>query len=278
LLAITVLGGNLYVLNMSDPHVRRSMGDAASPFRRIVDALRGARPVVNELLAKLREIAARGFVRTLRAGPTGVGMTLETMLGIAANSARTPDFHGIELKAKRHRASAGINRSTLFSKAPSWKLSPVGSAMGLLQKRGYLTDGRLQLYQTLSGDRLNGRRLALEIDGSADWLKQVHIDAETQRITHDVTWELDKLRADLAAKHAETFWVRAVTRGRADEEEFHYVEVSHTRRPMVRNLAALVEAGVITVDYLLHLDGTRVRDHGYLFKIHPGDMDALFPR
>jgi hypothetical protein len=279
LLALTVLGGDLFVLNMSDPGVRRSLEDAGSPFRKVVDTRRVASSASDELLARLREVAARGFVKTLRAGDTGVGMTLETMLGIAANSARAPDFKGIELKAKRSRLGSSVNRSTLFSKVPNWKLSPVQSAMGLLRRRGYRDPaGRLQLYHTLHGDRLNSLGLMLKVDGGNDWLKQVHVDAASKREEHDVTWELEKLRADLAAKHRETFWVHAITRGRHADEEFHYVEVMHTRTPMVRNFAALVEAGVITVDYLLHQQGDRARDHGYLFKIHPGNLDALFPR
>jgi hypothetical protein len=47
---------------------------------------------------------------------------------------------------------------------------------------------------------------------------------------------------------------------------------------MTANFVALVEAGVITVDYALHKKSeTRARDHGYLFKIHPDNLGALFP-
>lgn len=46
---------------------------------------------------------------------------------------------------------------------------------------------------------------------------------------------------------------------------------------MTRNFAALVEAGVITVDYLPHRQGDRARNHGYLFKIRPDNVGALFP-
>jgi hypothetical protein len=81
----------------------------------------------------------------------------------------------------------------------------------------------------------------------------------------------------LATKHKQTFWVRAQCQGAGKDEEFHYVEVQHTRAPLVRNIGALIESGIITVDYALHLQGARVRDHGYLFKMHPGSIDALFP-
>lgn len=278
LLALTIIDDTLYVLNMSDAVVRTSLDDATSPFRRIIDANRKTSHAVGELLELLREISARGFVPTLRPGDTGVGMTLETLLGIAANSSRTPDFKGIELKAKRSARRGKDNRSTLFSKVPNWKLSPIGSALELLARRGYIdTDGRRSLYHTLRGDKPNSLGLTLEVDAEKDWLKQVYVDRTSGRRQHDVTWEMPALKRDLAAKHKETFWVQAKCRGRGDYEEFHYVAVQHTRAPMVGNLPALIEAGVVTVDYALHLAGTRARDHGYLFKIHPSNLGALFP-
>lgn len=277
LLALTVLQGELYALNMSDPRVRASLDDPSSPFRKALAAKRLASPIVDELLHKLRGICARGFIRTLRPGDTGVGMTLETLLGIRANSARAPDYRGVELKAKRRRRRSSENRSTLFSKVPAWRLSPVGSALGLLQRRGYLdASGRLQLYHQLDGGRPNSLGLMLEIDPQRQWLKQVFVPPKGEP-EHDVTWELPVLEADLAAKHRETFWVAADCRGVGGDEEFHYIEVQHTRQPLVRNFAPLIEAGVISVDYLLHQEGTRARDHGYLFKIHPRNLGALFP-
>lgn len=278
LLAMVVISDTLYILNMSDPAVRASLNDAGSPFRRVVDSSRTTSDVANELLDLLRDISTRGYIRTLRSGDTGVGMTLETLLGIQANSNRTPDYKGIELKAKRSRLNRADNRSTMFSKAPKWKLSPVGNAMALLNRRGYSDpDGRLALYHTLRGDRPNSLGLALEVDPVNDWLKQIHINPENKKVEHDTTWEMPELKQCLASKHKETFWVQAFCRGASDAEEFHYTAVQHTRGPMTGNLPVLIETGVVTVDYAMHQSGNRVRDHGYLFKIHPSNLGALFP-
>lgn len=278
LLALTVIAGTLYVLNMSDPSVQVSLDDPGSPFREVVDNADHGDGTANELLGLLREISARGFTRTLRPGDTGIGFTLETLLGISANSSRAPDYKGIELKAKRSRLGGDRNRSTLFSKVPNWKLSPVGNALGLLDARGYVDgDGRVSLYHTLSARAPNSLGLALDIDPENDWLRQVYHDP-SRGVVHDVTWEIPALKSDLAAKHRQTFWVRAACRGTGDEEEFHYVEVQRTRRPLTANFVALIEAGIITVDYALHKQSaTRARDHGYLFKIHPANLGALFP-
>lgn len=279
LLALTVIDSTLYVLNMSDPFVQVSLEDAGSPFRKLFDRADPGDAVASELLGLLRQISSRGYLRTLRAGDTGIGLTLETMLGISANSKQAPDYKGIEIKAKRSRTGSRMTRSTLLSKVPNWNLSPVRNALGLLNARGYVDeDGRLSLYHTLSALEPNSLGLALDIDADNDWLRQIHCDPVTRRVVHDVTWEIPILKNDLAAKHRQTFWVRAVCRGVGQDEEFHYVEVKRTRRPITTNFVALVEAGVITVDYTLQKkSGTRVRDHGYLFKIRPDNLGALFP-
>jgi hypothetical protein len=118
---------------------------------------------------------------------------------------------------------------------------------------------------------------SLSIDGEKDWLRQNHITAEA--VTRMAVWELTKLRYRLTSKHRQTFWVSAQTRRKGPAEEFHYLEVEHTRAPRVRNFEALIEAGVITLDYTLYerARGGAVGDHGYLFKINPKDFNALFP-
>lgn len=279
LLALSVIAGTMYVLNMSDPEVRLSLDDVSSPFRVRIDSVDVSNAAKNELLDLLREISSRGYQRTLRSGDTGVGYTLESMLGISANSSQAPDYKGIEIKSKRSRIAGDTNRSTLFSKVPNWSLSPVGSALGLLNARGYVdSNGRLSLYHTLSGRAPNSLGLALDIDIDRDWLRQVYHDPNTRQVIHDVTWEIPILKNDLAAKHRQTFWVRAMCRGVGEDEEFHYVEVQYTRRPITANFVVLVEAGIITVDYALHKRSeTQARDHGYLFKIRPDNLGALFP-
>jgi hypothetical protein len=91
LLALTVIDNKMYVLNMSDPTVQVSLHNASSPFRKVVDRAEEGDSVAGELLALLREISSKGFLPTLRPGDTGVGYTLETLLGISANSNKAPD-------------------------------------------------------------------------------------------------------------------------------------------------------------------------------------------
>jgi len=280
LLALFVIDSSLYIINTSNFHILNSIHDAASPLGNIAVKMRpGIAPEVTELLDRIRKISERGFIPTMRPGDTGIGMTLETLLGIAANANKIPDYKGIEIKAKRLGGRAS-NRVTLFSQVPSWQLSPIGSAWNLLSTYGYERNGKLRLNHEIDAKAPNSIGFMLSVDAARDWLKQNHVDKVTQATKHVTTWEMDTLRKRLSEKHPQTFWVGAKCRGKREAEEFHYVQIEHTRSPKVRNFDALLEGGQISVDYLMSQKDPHkqtVRDHGYLFKINPRDFDALFP-
>jgi len=278
LLALIVRDDAVYIVNCSRADIVASAANPATPLGSLAASARpNADPVAIELLDMIRDVAARGFIPTMRSGDTGIGMTLETLLGIAANTSKSPDYKGIEIKAKRLRKGRA-NRITLFSQVPDWKLSPIGSAWNLLSTYGYERNGKLRLNHEMNATAPNSIGFMLEIDAAKDWLKQNHCDAATSVTQHVTTWEMDKLRARLSEKHPQTFWVSANVRGTGATEEFHYIQVEHTKRPKVRNFDALIEGGIISVDYLMSQKGpNRVRDHGYLFKMNPSDFGALFP-
>jgi hypothetical protein len=270
----------LYIINCSDrAAVEYALSDD-SPLSALFRKISGSQSyAATGLIRKLKKISAKGYIPTITQGDTGIGMTLEAELGIAANSIAEPDYRGIELKASRRKPKGTKNRVTLFSKAPNWKLSPVGKAINLLNKRGYNDkDGRLNLYHTLNGKKPNSLGLQLVVDYKSDTLKQIHIEGDTN--IHDTSWKLDDLRNSLCTKHPETFWVKADTKDINGREHFHYTDVIYTQSPKVQYLEMLIEDGVITLDYAMHKrsSGNAVRDHGYLFKILPANFNALFPK
>ena len=60
---------------------------------------------IAELKDKLSEINQKGYIVSLRKGNTGVGYTLETLLGLKENNLKTPDFGDVELKSQRNGVS-----------------------------------------------------------------------------------------------------------------------------------------------------------------------------
>lgn len=277
-IALVATGDTLLVANLSDRAVVSEDYELSPAFAEAVAPAKASNPHAGRLLDLIKDISTQGYVDALRHGPTGVGFTLETMLGIQANSSRAPDYFGIELKASRSMPKARNNRITLFSKAPDWPSSPCRSGTEILRRHGYEREGRLQLYCSLNNTP-NSLGHFLRVDGDADRLRAMHAaKAAPVREQEVVNWDLGGLRATLAAKHKETFWVKARTRrALGGGEQFHFYEVHHTQAPLTLNLGEMLDAGRVEVDYAMHLLNQRARDHGYLFKIFPKDMVALFP-
>lgn len=282
LLALLVYEGGLYVVNCSLPGLLATMSRDETPLAKLLASMSpGDENAVAELLQMMRVIHKEGFVRTHRAGDTGIGKTLENLLGVAENSRKTPDYKGIEIKSKRVRSNRATTRSSLFGQTPAWHLSPIRSAWQLLSTYGYRNEAnRLQLYHEINARSPNSLGFVLEVDAELEWLKQIYVDQRSRTRRHLTTWEMAVLHARLLEKHPKTFWVEADCRGAGADEEFHFVRVVHTRSPIIRNFDALLESGQISVDYTLSAaqeERQTVRDHGYNFKIHPRHRNALFP-
>lgn len=275
LVATFIADGVLTFCTLSDPRVWAHRNDADSPLHQILERVSKQSPMEAELLDLINSIARQGFVRSLRTGDTGIGFTLESLLGIDANSSKSPDYKGIELKAARSfRKGKGRNRVTLFSQVPDWSSSRVGTALELVETFGYLdSSGRQSLYCTTS-NRPNPQSLYLvvEDDGSVKCMS-------AKAATEVVRWDLTSLEHRLAEKHASTFWVKAdVAASPSGDEYFHFRQVIHSRRPILANLGPLIQSGRVTMDFTVHVkENGRTRDHGYLFKIDPQNLDLLFP-
>jgi len=277
LLALIVINRELFIANCS---YKRSLDYALEVALPKVNLI--VSDVASELLGKLCGISNQGFIQTIKSGDTGVGMTVERQLGITPNSSRNPDYKGIELKSTRTGKNLGQRyRSTLFSSVPDWSLSPSAPKESLLEKRGYIDDeGLLALRHTVSALKPNSLGLYLDLDYINGYLRQMFRDVrvEDYQPEHDTTWLLEGLKKRLLDKHAETFWIKAVSRGGGDGEEFHYVQAEHTMNPYISRFETLIETGIITMDYTMHIKASgKWRDHGFLFKLKPNQLSSLFP-
>jgi hypothetical protein len=278
-LAIIALRDELFVFNMSDANVVQAFSIPGScPYEILAECSEIISPIAKELLDKLREIHNKGFIQGISYGDTNVGMTLENLLGIKPNSSQAPDYKGIELKTSRKLGQAvqkisKTKQVTLFSKTPDWKRSKF-NARQILEKFGYITDNRLNLYCTVS-NKPNPQGLYLDAKDEVDLFNK----AKTESYTGDVAvWSLEDLKAKFSLKHNETFWVQASSQILDGKEFFQYNLVRHTRKPNVSNLASLIDAGIVTLNYTLSLKPNgAVRDHGYEFRTTSDKFSYLFP-
>ncbi len=233
------------------------------------------------LLSSLRSIAAEGWIKSLRDGDTGVGYTLETKLGIAANSRRTPDYMGVELKSKRIRKGRiSGERITLFSKTPDWKLTKKTGGMTPRELVNFVGTFSLahdcKIYYATIYPSPNPQGVRAEIiQADSGQIFQTVCEREQTHIAH--CWRISDLQTSLQKKHRETAFVNVESRLSSRGEEFLFTGLTYRSRPACENLEYLLSSGDITVDYTLSLpSSTRVRDHGYLFRMPSNRLKRLF--
>lgn len=274
ILGIFEFDKKFYVLNLTQLDIEYILRQGAgNPVAHLIQNIsQDANKISQELLAKIQAIASRGLIKGIGTGDTAVGRTLETLLGIAINSSKSPDYKGIELKSFRDKRG---NRKTLFAKVPDWKLSKFKSSAEILDNFGYKRGEDFKLYCTVSALKANSQGLLLRIDEAASQLVEQSKDL---KIGDFAVWQLGQLHSELTKKHRETFWVAADASIVGGTEHFRFKKIEHTRSPIVSQFDLLLEQGIITMDHLIKKKSNgKVSEKGPLFKIKPDKLDMLFP-
>jgi len=278
--ALVAFDQRLYVMNLSRIDIAKAFSSRIeNPIRSLITAIHGlATSVSDELLGLIRSRMGDWIPSELLAD-TGIGRTVETILGIPMNDSKQPDYKGIELKSKREKAKV---RSNLFTQTPNWALSRLKSSREIVERYGYIPDGydHKALHVTLSTQRPNPQGMGLNVNFDKDWLEanEYRLTANEKGIfekLNDITvWQLMDLHERLLTKHRETFWIDVDSTIRGNREFFRVTTIEHTKNPIPSQFDTLLEQGKITVDFLL------CRNSGgdtYSFKIRSKDRHLLFP-
>lgn len=267
-IAIIIKDNSAYLINLSQVNLEEY--DSSNIINQFLLSYKLSKNNISEeLLSKLKVLAKAPFP-SQRRGDTGIGYTLETLLGIEANSSKNPDYYGIELKAGRGNKT----RTTIFAQVADWSISPCKRSADILERYGYKRDDNFKLYCTISSQRINSQGLHFKINLNEDQLEEWHNDKDLVAI-----WPGSLLRHRLKEKHTETFWIEANSLIINDIEHFQLRKVTHTKSPIMSQLIPLLSAGVITMDHLIKRDGktNKVSEKGPLFKLNKRDLDLLFP-
>ena len=274
IIAIVYYDDSLHVFNLTRLDISSLINSSLSnPFKELISVINFEESeIATELLNKLKTIAKKGYVKSVVNSDTGIGRTIESLLGIKMNSSKSPDYKGIELKSFRDSRN---NRKGLFWKTPDWELSKFKSRVEILDAFGYWEKGVFRLYNTIRGTGRNAQGLILKIEDKKDWLVE---NSDRPEIGDFLVWKMETLRKELLKKHKETFWIRADSKIEDNNEYFHFTEVEHTKNPMIDKFEILVETGAITLDYpIKRMPDGKVIDKGCNFKLKSNCLDLLFP-
>ncbi len=279
--AIIAYGGLLYTVNLTTVDISMVCSSCiATPLKDLIDQIATIKSSVSEELLGLIKDRMSDWTLAKRFADTGVGRTVESLLGIPMNADTTPDYKGIELKS--HRETSKV-RNTLFTQSPDWNISRLKSGKAVVEEYGYIPDGynHKTLHVTLSANRPNQQGLGLFVAAQtglleADEFSLIQMeDGSFQKIKDVAAWRLLKLHERLLIKHRETFWIDTETRKVNGKEYFRCTEILHTKNPIPAQFDVLLDQGQITVDFLLC---RRSGGDTYSFKIKSEAKGLLFPQ
>lgn len=264
--------GKLYAVNITRIDIEaRYNSPILTPIKEVLTEIyRQGNSVADELLGIFRSMSGQWFESEVTAD-TGIGRTIESLLGISMNCEKTPDYKGIELKSHRDKRSS--KKNVLFTQTPDWDLSALKSGREIVAKYGYFTEDGKKTYQnTAQCTPPNSQGLFLNVNSLQALLE---LQAQGERVQDVAVWRLLKLHERLLVKHRETFWIEVENNLQDGKEFFRYKQVEHTRNPNIGQFDVLLEQNIITVDLLL----CRPSGNGdtYSFKIKKKGMPLLFP-
>jgi hypothetical protein len=239
----------------------------------------------SEFLVLIKKIKEMGYVASHRRGDTGIGKTLEDLLGIRENNIAGPDFATYELKAGRKES---VSMLTLFTKAPL----PASANRILLEVFGYAQRKAPKNYRQLS---LTGKETVESKIPTED--KELHVTVDAVRpnsvglklgtkedkvfinnnMNVEAYWDNDTLREAFEGKYHRLVYVLADHKTESGKEHFWFNEAFLLDGFSFQRFSELVVEGRLKVDIRIgHYPDGRLHDHGTGFRILPRYLPQCF--
>lgn len=245
----------------------------------------------DEFLKKIKEIKDAGYVKSHRRGDTGIGKTLEDLLGITENNIAGPDFGVYELKSGRKDS---VSMLTLFTKTPM----PKGAILNLLEAYGYKQ--RKDIHER------SQRKMAEYVDIKGAKPEEVPVSEKELHVTVDAVkknslglilrimddriyisdskgveafYEESILKETFEKKYAKLIYVSATTKREKGQEFLWFDEAHRLEGFSFERFSELVEKGVIKLDLRVgHYANGRLHDHGTGFRVLPRYLPQCFEK
>ncbi|MDP3999060.1 MAG: MvaI/BcnI family restriction endonuclease [bacterium] len=249
-----------------------------------------------ELIAKLKEISAMGWIPNARRGNAGgIGNTLEDLLGIRENNLPIPNAAEWELKAQRLDSTS---LTTLFHIEPSPRAIRFVPQV-LLPKYGWAHQegGRrypkseMSFRQTIHGQSRSDRGFKVVIDRGerkilisfdaksvdsrhGDWLELVKKHVGLSELNPQPYWGFDDLEHKAGTKLLNAFYVQAEVKIERKKEYYHYTKIMMLQKFSFKGFLKALEKGKILVDF----DARTGHNHGTKFRMRQDALPMLYEK
>jgi len=225
---------------------------------------------IEELLQIITDYKTQGYIPTHRPGPTGIGKTLEDILGIIENNIDISNTTFAEIKSARKHTQSML---TLFTKAPS----PPKANSILLDRFGYVTpksNGEKVLHTTTWATGYNTLRGKVGFKVLVLPNKVSLISSTNEELGY---WDEETLRNSFEKKLHHVLYILADHTGKGKTEQFWFNEVWMLTGFNYDGFKAAVSAGVVCVDVRIgQYPNGKPHDHGTGFRVFPDNLKLCF--
>ena len=239
---------------------------------------------LDEFISKMGEICNRGYIPSHRMGDTGIGKTLEDLLGIDENNISGPDFSVYELKSGRRQSNTMV---TLFTKTPSPKgaIKELVDNFGYRQRKRTAKSRQLTLVPITENDSipLEEKELHVTVDAIKPNSVGLQLKFVGERLyfknSKGVTafYDRSNLEEAFEKKYKSMIYVIADCKKTGKKESFWYNEAYRLDRFGFSTFSQLIKDGLLKVDLRVgHYPNGRVHDHGTGFRILPIHFPKCF--
>jgi len=226
---------------------------------------------LKELIKNLENLNNKGFIQTLRKGPTGIGHLLESELGINETNVAIPDIGGrVELKATRKNVNSLITLFT-FNKSV-WKIKQ----KDIVNKYGYIDEqGRQALYNTVNNRTPNTQGFYLVSDPT----KHLIILRNKNEKENIAEWSTYVIAGKFMTKLDRLLLIFADNKVENGIEFFHFNEAYLLENPTPEKFLEAFEKNELFIDLRMHLkESGGVRNHGTGFRISEKNLIDLYTK
>ena len=219
---------------------------------------------LEEFRENFKAIKNKGFIKSMRKGPTGIGYTFEHLIGIKENNLSIPDLGNIEIKTHRNNSN---NLITLFCfNNKSWKIPSIDA----INKYGSVDkNGRMGLYYLM---RLKPNRKNLFLAVEENNISVRHTSGEIV-----VSWNIEQLKNRFIKKLKSMIFVSAFTEDNGGVEYFNYFRAQLMEGVSADLLMNQFKSENILIDLRLHKKDNGVsRNHGTGFRVYEDKLPQIF--
>ncbi|MBU4222228.1 MAG: MvaI/BcnI restriction endonuclease family protein [Euryarchaeota archaeon] len=248
----------------------------------------------DDLIAELKNISARGWIKNARQGNHGgIGNTLEDLLGITENNLPIPNAAEWELKSQRLNTTS---LTTLFHFEPSPRAIKFVPHV-LLLKYGWphqeagkkYSNNEMSFRQTIHGRSPSDRGFIVKIDRRkrkvsisfdsnrvsdthSDWLNTVRNRIGLSELDPQPYWGFDDLANKAGTKLLNCFYVQAEVKKQDRKEFYKYSKVMMLQKFSFDGFLNQIEEGNILIDF----DARTGHNHGTKFRMRQNCLPNLY--